>query len=179
MQSLYDAYEASYPAKYRQHKFKDFYQGVHFSTLDIVLPDAGALSSEVSGVRFNVINHLGATVYSSFYPFVLQPYSAQTASVNAGMEASCDNATLQGVSSDNFVYNENGSFGFECTPHWGHENRYEYYLHVFCMACFMYVVLALPVLTILWLIFASVYYIWFITENKRRARIEAMHEKKD
>jgi hypothetical protein len=175
LQSLYDAYEASYPAKYRENKYKDFYQGVHFSTLDIVLPEASSSSSEVSGVRFKVINHMGATVYSNFYPFVLQPFSVLTA---GEVDASCQTNSSQ---IDSFVYSKStdGSLGYECTPHWGQERTHEYVLHVFCMACFMYVVLALPVLTVLWLIFASFYYIWFITEDKRRARIEAMHVKKN
>ena len=178
LQTLYDAYEASYPAKYRKNKYKDFYQGVHFSTLDIVLPnadsDSDTPSSEVSGVRFNVINHLGEMVYSEFYPFLLQPFSLLA--LPAAAENACDNSTQP---RDNFIYNADGSLGYECTPYWGDEKQYEYYLHVFCMACFMYVLLALPALTLLWLIFASFYYIWFITEDKRRARIEAMHEKKD
>jgi hypothetical protein len=169
LQSLYDAYEASYPAKYRENKYKDFYQGVHFSTLDIVLPEAS--SSDVSGVRFSVINHLGETVYSSFYPFLLQPHSA------TDDDNSC-NSSIQKDQQD-FFYNADNSLGYSCTPRWGQEKPYEYFLHVFCMACFMYLVLALPALTVLWFIFASFYYIWFIAEDKRRAKIEAMHEKKN
>jgi hypothetical protein len=174
LQALYDAYEASYPGKYRENKYKDFYQGVHFATLDIVLPD-DASTTEESGIRFNVINHLSETVYSSFYPFIFQPFevSACTSSTD-NSSSSC----LANFDQDLFTYNSERSEGYQCTPRWGHEKPFEYFLHVFCMACFMFVVLALPSLTVLWFIFASCYYVWFIAEDRRRARIEAMHDKK-
>ena len=165
LQILYDTYEASYPARYRQHKFKDFYQGIHFSTLDIVLPDSS--STETSGVRFRVVNHLGEMVYTSFYPFL---------SPNNEFKVYERNCTS---SDGNFVCNENGIMGYECTPYWGHEQPVDYFLHVFCLTCVLYIFLGLPALAVLWLIFASIYYIWFITEDKRRAKLMALHEKKD
>lgn len=167
-QSLYDVYEASYPAKYRENKFKDFYQGLHFSTLDIVLPDSSS-SSKNGGVQYKVIDHLGVTVYSQFYPFNL-PFSASS---TATATSHCSNSSRQ-----DFTYSADGTLGYQCTPQWGEEQPMEYFLHVFCMAFYMFLVFALPALTVCWLIFASFYYVWFITEEKRRARIEAMHDKK-
>ena len=60
-----------------------------------------------------------------------------------------------------------------CTPFWGHIPTYKYILFRFCLAVPILVFIILPLLYICWLVFASVYYIYWVTELKRRERIEA------
>lgn len=145
LQYLYDAYEASYPARYRENKYKDFYQNVHFSILSI------DLSLQQPKLQFDVVNHDGGTAYSRVLPLVPAVVGGE--------------------------FNDTEKMDYECTPFWGPEKSFDYFVHLFCMASVIFVTVIVPVFVVLWLVFASFYYIWFISEEKRRERLMKLHKK--
>lgn len=60
-----------------------------------------------------------------------------------------------------------------CVPYWGPVPKYKEYLLQFCLVSPLVLFGVIPALYILWLLFASVYYIFWVSELKRRERLEA------
>lgn len=62
-----------------------------------------------------------------------------------------------------------------CIPRWGIESDTQRYIFLFSVAILLFALIAIPLMLILWLVFASVYYISIEQEFRRRENIEALH----
>jgi hypothetical protein len=69
-----------------------------------------------------------------------------------------------------------------CIPRWGLESPSQRYLFLLTVAILLFALIAIPLMIVFWLVFASVYYITIEQEFRRRENIEAIHsqlKKKD
>jgi len=145
--SLFNMYQATYPAPYRENRFKDQYKGVHFGMINVQLETA------TPHIAVDIYNHEGLSVIHKAVPLLDElPISTDESYKHLGNHT-------------------------KCTPVNGEEESYKKVLFLFCNALYLFVVIFVPCLFALWLVFASGFYILFEREMKRRERIEANYQK--
>jgi hypothetical protein len=149
--------QATYPAAYRENRFKDQYKGVHFGTLDFILEDplnntASSSSSASHRLVMTIWDHFGDPVIVKTIPLhstKLQPQSPPS--------------SLDHLSSS-------------CTPYWGQELPHRKVLFLFCMAVYLFVLVSIPLSIVIWLVSTSIFYIWYEKETQRREAIERRYQ---
>ncbi len=67
--------------------------------------------------------------------------------------------------------------GDPCTPYWGEVPWWRELETRFVISLFLLVVAVLPFMIVIWLLFASCFYIWYGAETHRRERIEMRRRK--
>jgi hypothetical protein len=160
---------------YRENRFKDMYKGLHFGTLDINLEGVSREGDKIlsPSVRMNIFDHDGKTVMTKEVSIALR----RNTSCSTPMESHSSTSPSSHLSSSLLHQQEDINNSFSCTPIWGEERPYQKTLFVFCMAVYLFFILSI-LLTVVWFIFASVFYIFFEREYKRRERIEEAYLKK-
>ena len=118
---------------------------MHFSLLDIFLNSDFAEDNRLGTVKFAVIDYTGAEVMSAV--------------VNLTQKRSCDVTEHPGTG--------------DCEPIRGPVPYFKELCLRFVLIAPIVFFCVLPLLYACWLVFASIYYIFWVTELKRRERIEA------
>lgn len=114
----------------------------------------------IGRIHFSAINHEGDEVIGYDIPLKVR--------VDCTGEGP-GNGTCLNTNPDAGVLSAGDSV---CVPYWGPVPKYKEYLLQFCLVSPLIVFGVLPALYIVWLLCASVYYIFWVSELKRRERLE-------
>ena len=130
-------------------------------------------------LEFKAINHLGETVIFKHLP-LKTPRQASSADEDSSALMSMQHLAKVYGSDAKLVLKAVSDMSIEIIPYWGVLPRWKNLIIKAELAALMLIFVVIPVCTILWLVFASVYYITRghsdAEEMKRRARIEEVHQ---
>jgi hypothetical protein len=146
--------QATYPAAYRENRFKDQYKGVHFGTLDFLFDEnstSASLPLPSPRLVMTIWDHLGDPVIVKTIPIHTSKLPRQSSSPELSSSSTC-------------------------TPYWGVELTHRKVLFLFCMAVALFLLLAIPLAIIIWLVSTSIFYIWYEKETQRREAIERRYQ---
>lgn len=150
-------WQAVFPSHFREQRFGHHYGNLHFGLLDIIVdPSDSATSNSLGHLRFSVINQKSEEVLSFEVPLIRR--------ISCFANASC------GI----FPYKPGDNV---CAPYWGPIPVYKGLLLHFFLMTPVVIFVFFPIMYIVWLLVASVYYIFWVSELKRRERIEAQWRK--
>jgi hypothetical protein len=153
--------QATFPAHYREQRFGHQYGHMHFGLLDIYL-DSETGSGIEDFVKFSIINYLGEEVMSINIPVL--PRSTCGAHIRDGSCSNTDADTELPLLAEGEDV---------CIPFRGPTPLYKDVIFRFILVSPLIFCGALPLLYLCWLLFASLYYIFWVSEVKRREKIEA------
>lgn len=145
---LAEVYQLTYPGHFREKRNADTYGGLHFALLDIVLVADGTFQ-----LVMNIVNHAGEVVIHRTIPLPNKRVVKPT------------------ISFDELATGE-------CEPYWGVVPYYKYLIFRSSMVIYGMIFVLLPLCVVLWLVFASIYYICFGKEIKRRDMLLRRYERK-
>jgi alkaline phosphatase D len=171
-------YHLLYPGLYREDKNGHVYQGLHFALLDIEesisspsssSSSSGVVTTSTSGgehkykLVFHIVDHEGKSIMWKELPL---RSSRKKASVSVGVE----------VGKEEDEEEEKEPVSFQCEAIRGKLTPMRWLVFKANIAFFGVLLVVIPLLAILWFLFASVYYIFMGRELKRRDEVERNYQ---
>jgi hypothetical protein len=182
-------YHLIYPGIYRENKEFDVYHGIHFGMIDILekQPHSREQDNEENKgntgltLLFQIISHEGRSVMMKEIP--LKPrHPFFTSSDSPSTNSNHKEAVLQELESllspsSSFSSSFSGSASnassfFTCQPIQGRLTSVKYQVFKANIVIFSMIFLIIPFFTVLWFVFAALYYIFIEKELQRRDEIE-------
>ena len=156
----------SYPAYYREDKYRDAYANIHFGLLDIININS---SIEEYSLLYRTIAHDGRVVNTKSLP--LRP----ARSLVDIQGSSSDNSSTQYITLLEHLLSDD-SVRVETTPFWGPKTWIGMTAYRAKISFFLLIFVVLPISYVLWLVGASVWYILRGAELARRTRLEVQYQ---
>ena len=117
-----------------------------------------------------IVNYLGEVVIQRILPILPAKQRVHT---GGGEEFRGDSWVRDVV--QRWMGGGDPAAGHNCIPRWGTETAIQRGMFLLSVAIYLFAIIAIPLMLVLWLVFASVYYIYIEKELRRRERIEAQH----
>lgn len=160
----------SYPAYYREDKYRDAYANIHFGLFDIINININSSIEEYS-LLYRTIAHDGRVVNTKSLP--LRP--ARSLVDIQGSSSSSDNSSTQYIKLLEHLLSDD-SVRVETTPFWGPKTWIGMTAYRAKISFFLLIFVVLPMSYVLWLVGASVWYILRGAELARRTRLEVQYQ---
>lgn len=156
-----DWYQALSSFHFREHRYLDYYQGINFGLIDILLyNDTSSLTDNKNEMRLHISDHSGDIVSTKVIPLedkvsddriISQTFKSVREQLNNQMNVDI------GISL--------------CTPIHGIIPYWRLQLFKAIVSIILLFAIVLPFLYICWLVFASIWYIFYHHEQIRRERL--------
>ena len=159
----------SYPAYYREDKYRDAYANIHFGLFDIINININSSIEEYS-LLYRTIAHDGRVVNTKSLP--LRPARSL---VDIQGSSSSDNSSIQYIKLLEHLLSDD-SVRVETTPFWGPKTWIGMTAYRAKISFFLLIFVVLPMSYVLWLVGASVWYILRGAELARRTRLEVQYQ---
>jgi len=159
----------SYPAYYREDKYRDAYANIHFGLFDIINININSSIEEYS-LLYRTIAHDGRVVNTKSLP--LRPARSL---VDIQGSSSSDSSSTQYIKLLEHLLSDD-SVRVETTPFWGPKTWIGMTAYRAKISFFLLIFVVLPMSYVLWLVGASVWYILRGAELARRTRLEVQYQ---
>ena len=142
-------------------------------------------------MTLQVVNYNGKVMIEKMVPILPRRHSLEDARlgkeglvrepwvghvVDRTVDSSVWREALRAVSREVDAVGAANSLSHNCVPRWGVESYFQRVMFLLSIAIFLFVIIAIPLMGIIWLVFASVYDISIEQELRRREMIEARHD---
>lgn len=175
---LFNVYQISNPSNHRANRYSDIYTNLHFSTLDIQSSSGGnaAVSydasfrdmndlwhtSPVADMEWRTVNFDGKTVQFKRLPLFDTFHQPQGVVTYNGSSLDLNRFTVADV---------------QCVNIQGAQPLWRSLLERMTLTTYVLVFFLIPILWILWFVFASIFYLSWGREMKRRQILEDRYQK--
>lgn len=180
----------AYPGTYRENPTTDSFWEIHFALLDISISESTHLNHNLReqtedysqaeiNVEFAIVSHRSETVIRKTVP--LRHFKHRTAQHGISTEQTADRDVMLDKSSRSLGKTallsawKSGELTVECVPHRGKLPLWSWLKYRAIIACALLVLVVLPLLVVVWLVSASIYYVCIGSELARRDRIERQY----
>lgn len=172
--------QLSYPAYYREDKYRDAYANIHFGLLDIINTNT-IINSSVGeySLLYRTIAHDGKVVNTKSLPLrpVRSLVDMQGCNDDSSSSSSCssENSRSQYIQLLEQLLSDD-SVRIETTPFWGPKTWIGMIAYRAKISFFLLCFVVLPISYMLWLVGASVWYILRGAELARRTKLEIQYQ---
>lgn len=175
---LFNVYQVSNPSNHRANRYSDIYTNLHFATLDVQSASAGGNSdvnydasfyetndlwhtNPIADIEWRTINFDGKTVQYKRLPLFDTQHQQGVVTFN-GSQVDLQRFTIADV---------------QCVNIQGTQPLWRSLLERMTLTTYVLVFFLIPILWVLWFVFASIFYLSWGRELKRRQILEDRYQK--